>query len=81
MKTFRRPALAALLAAQLAQAQPPTPPDTPIDAATRDAVVEQLARELDTRYVDVVRAVEILGDILSSREWNQPRFKTRAKVT
>ena len=59
MKTFRRTALAALLAAQLAQAQPPTPPDTPIDAATRDAVVEQLARELDTRYVDVVRGAAL----------------------
>jgi kynureninase len=32
-------------------------------------------------YVDMVRAAEILADILSSREWDQPRFKTRAKVT
>jgi kynureninase len=36
---------------------------------------------LYTRYADVVRAAEILGDILSSREWDQPRFKERAKVT
>ena len=36
---------------------------------------------LYTRYVDVVGAAEILADILSSREWDQPRFKTRAKVT
>jgi kynureninase len=36
---------------------------------------------LYTRFTDVVRAAEILGDILSSREWDQPRFKERAKVT
>jgi kynureninase len=36
---------------------------------------------LYTRYVDVVRAAEILADILESREWDQPRFKTRSKVT
>ena len=36
---------------------------------------------LYTRYADVVRAAEILADILSSREWDQARFKTRAKVT
>jgi kynureninase len=36
---------------------------------------------LNTRFADVVRAAEILADILSSREWDQPRFKTRAKVT
>jgi kynureninase len=36
---------------------------------------------LYTRFTDVVRAAEILGDILSSREWDQPRFKQRAKVT
>ncbi|MFL6625982.1 MAG: S41 family peptidase [Vitreoscilla sp.] len=52
MKTLRRAAIAALFATRLAHAQPPTPPDTPIDAATRDAVVERLAHELDTRYVD-----------------------------
>lgn len=48
--------VAALLAAPLAFAQGPGPngpPDLPIDAATRSAVVETLARELDTRYVDV----------------------------
>ena len=36
---------------------------------------------LYTRFTDVVRAAEILADILSSREWDQPRFKQRAKVT
>ena len=36
---------------------------------------------LYTRYADVVRAAEILGDILDSGEWDQPRFKQRAKVT
>jgi kynureninase len=36
---------------------------------------------LYTRFTDVVRAADILGDILSSREWDQPRFKQRAKVT
>jgi len=36
---------------------------------------------LYTRYADVVRAAEILGAILESREWDQPRFKARAKVT
>jgi kynureninase len=36
---------------------------------------------LYTRYADMVRAAEILSDILKSREWDQPRFKTRAKVT
>jgi len=36
---------------------------------------------LYTRYADVVGAAEILADVLASREWDQPRFKTRAKVT
>jgi kynureninase len=36
---------------------------------------------LYTRYADVVRAAEILGGILESREWDQPRFRARAKVT
>lgn len=36
---------------------------------------------LYTCYADVVRAAEILADILDSREWDQPRFKARAKVT
>jgi kynureninase len=36
---------------------------------------------LFTRYADVVRAAEILAGILESREWDQPRFKQRAKVT
>jgi kynureninase len=36
---------------------------------------------LYNRFADVVRAAEILGDILSTREWDQPRFKARAKVT
>jgi hypothetical protein len=29
----------------------------------------------------MVRAAEILADILTSREWDLPRFKARAKVT
>jgi kynureninase len=33
------------------------------------------------RYADVVRAAEILAGILKSGEWDQPSFKTRAKVT
>ena len=36
---------------------------------------------LYTRFADVVRAAEILAEILATREWDQPRFKTRAKVT
>ena len=32
-------------------------------------------------HAEMVRAAEILADILSSREWDQPRFKQRAKVT
>jgi len=36
---------------------------------------------LYTRFADMVRAAEILADILETREWNQPRFKARAKVT
>jgi kynureninase len=36
---------------------------------------------LYTRYSEVIRAAEILADILSSREWDKPRFKERAKVT
>jgi kynureninase len=36
---------------------------------------------LYTRYSEVIRAAEILAEILSSREWDKPRFKERAKVT
>jgi kynureninase len=36
---------------------------------------------LYTRFAEMVRAAEILAEILESREWDQPRFKTRAKVT
>jgi kynureninase len=36
---------------------------------------------LYTRYTDVVRAAEILAQVVESGEWNQPRFKSRAKVT
>ncbi|HEY6047474.1 MAG TPA: aminotransferase class V-fold PLP-dependent enzyme, partial [Sphingomicrobium sp.] len=36
---------------------------------------------LYTRFADVVRAAEMLAGILSTREWDQPRFKERAKVT
>ncbi|HEY7005874.1 MAG TPA: kynureninase [Sphingomicrobium sp.] len=32
-------------------------------------------------YMDMVGAAGILADILQTREWDQPRFKTRAKVT
>jgi len=32
-------------------------------------------------HADMVRAAEILADILETREWDQPRFKERAKVT
>src|SRR5258708_3817750 len=36
---------------------------------------------LYNRHADIVRAAEILGEILAAREWDQPRFKQRAKVT
>jgi kynureninase len=36
---------------------------------------------LFTRFADVWRAAEILGEIVATREWDQPRFHTRAKVT
>jgi kynureninase len=32
-------------------------------------------------YADVFRAAEILGDIIASAAWDQPRFRERAKVT
>ena len=32
-------------------------------------------------HVEIMRAAEILCDILNSREWDHPRFKERAKVT
>ena len=32
-------------------------------------------------YAEIVRAAEILAEILAAREWDQPRFKKRAKVT
>jgi kynureninase len=32
-------------------------------------------------FADMVRAAEIVADILATREWDQPRFKERAKVT
>jgi len=32
-------------------------------------------------FADIVRAAEILADILETNEWDQPRFKTRARVT
>jgi kynureninase len=32
-------------------------------------------------FADMVRAAEILAEILTAREWDQPRFKERAKVT
>ena len=36
---------------------------------------------LYTTYSDVVGAAEILSGILKTREWDQPQFKARAKVT
>jgi kynureninase len=36
---------------------------------------------LYNRFEDTVRAAEILGEIVASREWDQPRFRDRAKVT
>ena len=32
-------------------------------------------------HAEMVRAAEILADILANREWDRPRFKERAKVT
>jgi kynureninase len=32
-------------------------------------------------HSEMIRAAKILADILATREWDQPRFKTRAKVT
>src|SRR5205823_1354052 len=32
-------------------------------------------------HVEMVRAAETLAGILAAREWDQPRFKARAKVT
>ncbi|GAA3893472.1 kynureninase [Sphingomonas limnosediminicola] len=32
-------------------------------------------------FADVFNAAQILADILGSRQWDQPRFRTRAKVT
>jgi kynureninase len=36
---------------------------------------------LYNRFEDAWRAADVLAGILSSREWDQPRFKERAKVT
>ena len=36
---------------------------------------------LYNRFEEMVRAAEILADILATREWDQPRFRTRSKVT
>src|SRR5207237_3110206 len=33
---------------------------------------------LYNRFDEIVRAAEVLGEILSSREWDQPRFHQRA---
>jgi kynureninase len=32
-------------------------------------------------HAEMVRAAEILADVLRTREWDQPRFRERAKVT
>jgi kynureninase len=36
---------------------------------------------LYNRHVEMVRAAEILAGVLTTREWDQPRFRRRAKVT
>ena len=36
---------------------------------------------LYTRFEDAWRAAETLGDSLATRQWDQPRFRARAKVT
>jgi kynureninase len=36
---------------------------------------------LYTRFEDVIRAAEILADILATRAWDDPRFLERKKVT
>ncbi|MEA3081407.1 MAG: kynureninase, partial [Sphingomonadales bacterium] len=36
---------------------------------------------LYNRHAEVFRAAEILAEIVATREWDQPRFKQRAKVT
>ena len=36
---------------------------------------------LYNRYADAVRAAEALADVLARREWDQPRFQERLKVT
>lgn len=36
---------------------------------------------LYNRFDEVIRAAEILAQVLSSREWDQPRFKARARIT
>jgi kynureninase len=36
---------------------------------------------LYNRFAEIVRAAEILSDVLASGEWDQPRFRERAKVT
>jgi kynureninase len=36
---------------------------------------------LYNNHVEMVRAAEILAGVLTTREWDQPRFRTRAKVT
>ena len=62
MNLYRLTLIAALFSAPFAFAQGPGPngpPDLPIDAATRSAVVESLAHELDTRYVDVARGAAL----------------------
>jgi kynureninase len=36
---------------------------------------------LYNRYADMIRAAETVADILQTRDWDQPRFRERAKVT
>ena len=33
------------------------------------------------RFADVARAAVLLRDIVDTREWDQPRFRVRGKVT
>src|SRR5438128_1591114 len=36
---------------------------------------------LYNRFADMVRTAQILGEIVQTREWDQPRFRERARVT
>jgi kynureninase len=36
---------------------------------------------LYNRFEDAWRAAELVADVLTSREWDRPRFRERRKVT